>query len=172
MLFKINSLSCIQEIQYQIWPCSYFITFISTRQGTEIICKARNERGKLMEYAKKGKKINTACLGCGVCLTYFISRGSTIWDTLKWACKHTLVWWETTHEVKTKPKVREPCNKILINCLHWKTGFFICCPHIHLRGGPFLRTVFLKRTMFICRWVGVLRPSGCSFGKSEKIRTP
>ncbi len=26
--------------------------------------------------------------------------------------------------------------------------------------------------MFVCGWVGVFQPSGCSFGKSEKIRTP
>ncbi len=41
-----------------------------------------------------------------------------------------------------------------------------------LRGRPFMRTVFLKRTMFVCGWVGGFRPSGCSFGKSEKIHTP
>ena len=38
-----------------------------------------------------------------------------------------------------------------------------------MRVHPFLRTVFLKRTMFICEWVGGFRPSGCLFGKSEKI---
>ena len=70
---------------------------------------------------------------------------------------------------------------LLVMSIH---GLFLC-PHSHaflgilypvfcvqLRGRPFFRTFFLKRTMFICGWVGVFQPSGCSFGKSEKIRTP
>ena len=71
------------------------------------------------------------------------------------------------HPVASSPGLKSHRGVLFIdhrNCLLIADNF-ISSNSNNLRGHPFLRTVFPKRTMFGCGWVGVFRPSGRLFGK-------
>ncbi len=59
-----------------------------------------------------------------VCLTYFKSRIYNLGYSKMSVQTNIGLMEKTRVERKTKPKIREPCYKILINCLHWKCLVF------------------------------------------------